>query len=78
MAQLTASRRGLLRAGATPFMLSQRAVHKLRQRRQAPTCYLFDMELNGRYWHWWDERSVHNTGLTTNWCAARLVATRLS
>ena len=49
-------------------MLSERAVHKLRSRRSPPTCYLFDMELNGRCWHWWDERSIHNTGLITNWC----------
>ena len=52
-------------------MLSERAVHKLRNRRQPPTCYLFDMELNGRYWHWWDQRTIHNTGLITNWCAPR-------
>ena len=49
-------------------MMSERAVHKLKGRRRPPTCYLFDMELNGRYWHWWDERSIHNTGLITPWC----------
>ena len=50
-------------------MMSERAVHKLKGRRQPPTCYLFDMELNGRYWNWWSERSIHNTGLITLWCA---------
>ena len=57
-------------------MMSERAVHKLRRRRAPPTCYLFDMELNGRYWHWWDQRTIHNTGLVTNWCAELLVWAR--
>ena len=50
-------------------MMSDRAIHKLQSRQQPPTCYLFDMQLNGRYWHWWEERSIHNTGLITSWCA---------
>eukprot|EP00891_Asterochloris_glomerata_P005512 jgi/Astpho2/5512/Aster-02778 len=48
--------------GAAPFMMSERAMQKLKGRKAKPASYLLDMNLMGDYWGWFGKRSYHATG----------------
>lgn len=48
--------------GAAPFMMSERAMAKMKGRKSAPHTYNLDMNLIGDYWGWWNKRSYHHTG----------------
>ncbi|KAF8067361.1 hypothetical protein HT031_002409 [Scenedesmus sp. PABB004] len=59
--------------GASPFMLSQRAVDKLRSRRTKPATYNLDLNLIADYWGWFTPgaRKYHHTGMVSTMYAMR-------
>lgn len=59
--------------GASPFMMSQRAVDKLLARKTKPATYNLDMNLIAGYWGWFtpSTRSYHHTGVVSTFYAMR-------
>jgi alanine-glyoxylate transaminase/serine-glyoxylate transaminase/serine-pyruvate transaminase len=54
-------------SGAAPFMLSERGLKKLLNRKTKVASYNFDLNLIGDYWGWFDKRSYHATGMISMW-----------
>lgn len=54
-----------------PIALSERAVHKLQNRKTPVQSYYFDLNLVGNYWGWFGARAYHHTGMVSNWYAMR-------
>mmetsp|Transcript_39370 Transcript_39370/g.47736 ORF Transcript_39370/g.47736 Transcript_39370/m.47736 type:complete len:422 (+) Transcript_39370:79-1344(+) len=57
--------------GASPFVMSERAMEKLQTRKTKVASYNFDMKLIGEYWGWFGARSYHHTGPISNFYALR-------
>ncbi|KAK9903304.1 hypothetical protein WJX75_002360 [Coccomyxa subellipsoidea] len=57
--------------GAAPFMLSERGLKKLLNRKTKVASYNFDLNLIGDYWGWFDKRSYHATGMISMWYGMR-------
>ena len=63
----TLIRQGHVLAGAAPFMLGERGLKKLLNRKTKVASYNFDLNLIGDYWGWFGKRSYHHTGMISTW-----------
>ncbi len=54
--------------GAAPFMLSERGLKKLLNRKMKVASYNFDLNLIGNYWGWFSKaRQYHATAMISTW-----------
>lgn len=54
-------------SGAAPFMLSERAYEKVKNRKTKVQSWYFDMVPCGQYWGWEGSRFYHHTGPVSTW-----------
>eukprot|EP00894_Picocystis_sp_ML_P002433 jgi/Pico_ML_1/52950/g3583.t2 len=58
--------------GAAPFIMSENAMRKLKNRKTPPATYNLDMNLIGAYWGWFgNQRFYHHTGPVSQFYALR-------
>ncbi|GAB4822529.1 hypothetical protein N2152v2_009575 [Parachlorella kessleri] len=57
--------------GGAPLFLSERALEKLRSRKDKVRSYYLDLNLVGDYWGWYGKRWYHHTGMVSMWYAMR-------
>jgi len=57
--------------GASPIMLSEKAMAKLQGRKSKVETYNADLMLIGDYWGWFGKRSYHHTGPISNFYSLR-------
>lgn len=57
--------------GVAPFFLSERALHKIRNRKTKPRTFALDLNLIGDYWGWFGSRSYHHTAAVSTYYAMR-------